>query len=84
MNKLSYIDDCNNKVQQILDNDFGDFKRKVGKYLNDLEISLSSENADIRTILHTLKQDVVYCPIRDVNLNFEKIKTTLNTIKNKL
>jgi hypothetical protein len=56
------------KVDGLVEVDYGDFKRKVGQYLLRLEQALRghAEAAELLTRIAKIRQEVVYAPVGQV------------------
>ena len=73
MKDQKYIENFVNRVENIHEFEYGDFKRKVGLYLNRLEGQLGpSTTKDHKIVLQEIKQSVVYSPNGDIEATREQ------------
>lgn len=80
------IGDYIEKVDALVEPDYGDFKRKVGQYLLRLEQSLRGQpgaETSLR-ILANIRQQVVYAPVGQVETARRIALDGLQDIRNKL
>lgn len=66
MNNNAGIMELCEKVKWLQEPEFGDFKRKVGLYLDQTKERLGSSDAALRKNLEELKYQVVYAPNGDM------------------
>lgn len=67
MDKMESIESFAEKVRWLHEPEYGDFKRKVGLYLNRLEQSLSPDRkAEMADLIGKLRQEILYTTTGDV------------------
>lgn len=62
MSEKQTVKEFYDKVNWLNEIEYGDFKRKVGLYLNRLEENLKLQNPEAQQIMQKLKDVVVYNP----------------------
>lgn len=58
------------RVENLYEVEYGDFKRKLGHYINRLEQEVT--DAESRRIIHEMRHQIVYNPLGDIEVAREK------------
>ena len=76
------IDTYYDKIDALVEVDYGDFKRKAGHYLIRLQDSLSTkQNPAIRQTITDLRMQIVHSPKQDVEATREKLLAGLDLLR---
>ncbi len=67
------------KITDIKEKDYGDFKRKAGQYLNKLQQQLQKDHLD--TYFDEIRCEVIFTPSEDVESAREKIISWAESLK---
>lgn len=71
------------RIRWLTDVDYGDFKRKVGMYLNRLLESGACSGADSVSLIQSLKNEVIYDPTGDIEATRARVILGLEKIRSK-
>lgn len=66
MTEKQTVKEFYDKVNWLNEIEFGDFKRKVGLYINRLEDNLKTQNPEAKKLLSKIKDAVVYNPSGEI------------------
>jgi hypothetical protein len=66
MTEKQSVKEFYDKVNWLNEIEYGDFKRKVGLYLNRLEENLKTQNPEAHSLLNRIKDTVVFNPSGEI------------------
>lgn len=81
MANIQVIDQFLQKVQGLHEVEYGDFRRKLGLYINRMEQGLGYPNGEARALIAEMRQIVIYNPKPEIDWVREETIEIANKLK---
>jgi hypothetical protein len=82
---LRVVDQCYEKVDGLVEVDYGDFKRKVGSYLTRLQDSLATRSESyVKQSLSQIREKVMFSQKQNVEASRNEVLKVLEDLRQKL
>lgn len=84
MEKMEALEQLENKINNVLDTDLGDYKRKCQLYINRFKGQINTNSTELKALIGKLDQFVSYDYEQDIDMVQIKIQESIQEIRSQL